>query len=394
MLGVLATSATTAVGKFERFETVFVDTRPVPVAERWTDDGTAPGEGVRSLPRRYLSWLLGCATLQDPMWRRRCECLEVLCAVGLTACLSGTPPRIETPEARPITCQVTVRIANDSTSILKPSIGGMPASSVVFPSQTDDFLYSYTSDSETRCRQRTIEVTARVVRATDVAGWFVPVISSEQQYFQYHINAPIVRVDRPSDRYVITPMGAMPVSAGSDDVASVLVDAATIADPVELGELEILARRMARLEAEVDELQVQTEAYRRTVRELGRRLAEEQTARLDVMRERDEARRLLAEARQEISRIPQYVQRDIEDGRLTVPTIGWAVQQTGAVLRDQRSEVCKRRLVSGGRLAASLLSVVVPKMGLPGKIGFTVFLWAARNLGSEYVDELAARLCR
>jgi hypothetical protein len=45
VLGVLATSATSAAGKFERFQIAFVDARPVPVAERWTDEGTAPGEG-------------------------------------------------------------------------------------------------------------------------------------------------------------------------------------------------------------------------------------------------------------------------------------------------------------------------------------------------------------
>jgi hypothetical protein len=45
VLGALAESATRAVGKFERFEIAFVDAQPVPVAERWTDDGTAPGPG-------------------------------------------------------------------------------------------------------------------------------------------------------------------------------------------------------------------------------------------------------------------------------------------------------------------------------------------------------------
>jgi hypothetical protein len=46
VLGVLATSATAAVGKFERFQTVFVDTRPAPAGETWDyDKGTSPGKG-------------------------------------------------------------------------------------------------------------------------------------------------------------------------------------------------------------------------------------------------------------------------------------------------------------------------------------------------------------
>jgi hypothetical protein len=46
VLGVLATSATSAAGKFERFQTAYVDSRPVSTpVERWTDDGTSPGEG-------------------------------------------------------------------------------------------------------------------------------------------------------------------------------------------------------------------------------------------------------------------------------------------------------------------------------------------------------------
>jgi hypothetical protein len=45
VLGLLATSATSAAGKFERFQIAYIDSRPVPVAERWTDDGTAPGGG-------------------------------------------------------------------------------------------------------------------------------------------------------------------------------------------------------------------------------------------------------------------------------------------------------------------------------------------------------------
>lgn len=49
MLGVLAASATSAVGKFERFQTVFVDTRPAPAGESWDYDGrgTSPGEGSK-----------------------------------------------------------------------------------------------------------------------------------------------------------------------------------------------------------------------------------------------------------------------------------------------------------------------------------------------------------
>jgi hypothetical protein len=44
VLGVLATSATAAAGKFERFQTAYIDSRPVSTpVERWTDDGTAPG---------------------------------------------------------------------------------------------------------------------------------------------------------------------------------------------------------------------------------------------------------------------------------------------------------------------------------------------------------------
>jgi hypothetical protein len=39
MLGVLAAAATMAVGKFERFQTVFVDTRPAPAGESWGYEG-------------------------------------------------------------------------------------------------------------------------------------------------------------------------------------------------------------------------------------------------------------------------------------------------------------------------------------------------------------------
>jgi hypothetical protein len=46
VLGVLAESATSAAGKFERFQIAYVDSRPVStLVERWTDDGTAPGPG-------------------------------------------------------------------------------------------------------------------------------------------------------------------------------------------------------------------------------------------------------------------------------------------------------------------------------------------------------------
>jgi hypothetical protein len=45
VLGVLATSATSAAGKFERFQTAYIDSRPVSTpVEQWTDEGTAPGE--------------------------------------------------------------------------------------------------------------------------------------------------------------------------------------------------------------------------------------------------------------------------------------------------------------------------------------------------------------
>ena len=44
VLGVLATSATTAAGKFERFQIAYIDAQPVRAVERWTDEGTAPGE--------------------------------------------------------------------------------------------------------------------------------------------------------------------------------------------------------------------------------------------------------------------------------------------------------------------------------------------------------------
>ena len=51
MLGVLATSATSAAGKFERFQIAFVDSRPVTTpVERWTDDGTSPGDGEGDEP--------------------------------------------------------------------------------------------------------------------------------------------------------------------------------------------------------------------------------------------------------------------------------------------------------------------------------------------------------
>ena len=44
VLGALAASATSAAGKFERFQIAFVDSRPVSTpVERWTDGGTAPG---------------------------------------------------------------------------------------------------------------------------------------------------------------------------------------------------------------------------------------------------------------------------------------------------------------------------------------------------------------
>jgi hypothetical protein len=44
VLGVLAESATRAVGKFERFEIAFVDAQPVPAGEAFDySDGTAPG---------------------------------------------------------------------------------------------------------------------------------------------------------------------------------------------------------------------------------------------------------------------------------------------------------------------------------------------------------------
>lgn len=47
VLGVLATSATSAAGKFERFQIAFVDSRPLSTpVERWDDsNGTAPGKG-------------------------------------------------------------------------------------------------------------------------------------------------------------------------------------------------------------------------------------------------------------------------------------------------------------------------------------------------------------
>lgn len=46
VLTVLGQSASFAVGRMERFQTVFVDTRPVSTpVERWTDEGTSPGEG-------------------------------------------------------------------------------------------------------------------------------------------------------------------------------------------------------------------------------------------------------------------------------------------------------------------------------------------------------------
>ena len=42
----LAESATSAAGKFERFQIAYVDSRPVSTpVERWTDGGTAPGPG-------------------------------------------------------------------------------------------------------------------------------------------------------------------------------------------------------------------------------------------------------------------------------------------------------------------------------------------------------------
>jgi hypothetical protein len=44
VLGVLARSATTAAGKFERFEIAYIDSRPAPAGESWNyDKGTSPG---------------------------------------------------------------------------------------------------------------------------------------------------------------------------------------------------------------------------------------------------------------------------------------------------------------------------------------------------------------
>lgn len=45
VLTVLGQSASYAVGRFERFQTVFVDAQPAPAGESWDyDKGTAPGE--------------------------------------------------------------------------------------------------------------------------------------------------------------------------------------------------------------------------------------------------------------------------------------------------------------------------------------------------------------
>lgn len=53
VLGVLATAAAAAAGKFERFQIAFVDSRPVstPVETFDYSDGTAPGDEDAGVPR-------------------------------------------------------------------------------------------------------------------------------------------------------------------------------------------------------------------------------------------------------------------------------------------------------------------------------------------------------